>query len=135
MLIEIGSSGAQNMHGDSSATTNAETSLLGYLELAQYWAPEIYQATDSRFYIGDYITKFNFDGDYNGRNNWDSLSNYSTVPAYVCYAVSETQTHLFINYSFFHPRDWVTGFYHRGLDGINTRTTWKALNYASKRIS
>ncbi|HLP40548.1 MAG TPA: hypothetical protein VK465_03490, partial [Fibrobacteria bacterium] len=58
------------------------------------------------FYKGDYITRFNYDGDYIGINNWENLDSYSSVPAYVYYAVSETATHYFIHYGIFHPRDW-----------------------------
>jgi hypothetical protein len=76
------------------------------LEIARHWAPAFYQDTARAFYVGDFITKFNFDGDYNGKNNWESLAGLSTVPAYVYYAVSETLTHYFVNYSVFHPRDW-----------------------------
>ena len=77
-----------------------------YRALAEYWAPRWYQDTDSSFYKGDYLTRFEFDGDYNGKNNWESLDSYSTVPAYIYYAVSETVTHYFLGYYVFHPRDW-----------------------------
>src|SRR4051812_19412922 len=80
-----------------------------YLGLARNWAPRIHQDTDSTNYKADYITKFNFDGDYAGMNNWNNLDNYTTVPAYVYFAVSETLTHWFIHYAFFHPRDWDDG--------------------------
>lgn len=77
-----------------------------HYEIARHWAPAFYQDTHAAYYPGDYITKFNFDGDYNGKNNWESMEGRSTVPAYVYYGVSETETHYFINYSVFHPRDW-----------------------------
>ncbi len=75
-------------------------------DLALHWAPAIYQDTDSSYYVGDYLTHFNFDGDYEGKNNWENLEGKTTVPAYVYYAVTETETHWFLNYSVFHPRDW-----------------------------
>jgi hypothetical protein len=87
------------------STTEALTQE-GYRALAQNWAPRFYQDTDSTFYKGDFITKFNYDGDYVGKNNWNDLDAFSTVPAHVYYAVSETDTHYFINYGVFHPRDW-----------------------------
>jgi len=77
-----------------------------HLEIARHWAPAFYQDTAAAHYVGDFITRFNFDGDYNGKNNWESLEGLRTVPAYVYYAVSETLTHYFVNYSVFHPRDW-----------------------------
>ncbi len=78
----------------------------GYRQLAKHWAPRIYQDTDSSYYEGDFITNFNFDGDYNGKNNWENLNRFSSLPAYVYYAVSETETHYFLHYALFHPRDW-----------------------------
>ncbi len=77
-----------------------------YLALARHFAPALYHDTDAHYYIGDYPTNFNFDGDYNGKNNWEDLDKFATVPAYVYYAVSETKTHYFVNYAVFHPRDW-----------------------------
>ncbi len=77
-----------------------------YRALAQYWTPRFYQDTDNTFYKGDYLTRFNYDGDYVGKNNWNNLAAYSTVSAYVYYAVSETDTHYFLHYGVFHPRDW-----------------------------
>lgn len=75
-------------------------------ELARTWAPRLYQDIDDSHAVGDYVTKFNFDGDYSGKNNWENLSRFATVPAYVYYAVSETETHYFIHYAVFHPQDW-----------------------------
>ena len=77
-----------------------------YFYLAAYWAPTIYQDTDDTYYKGDYITNFDFDGDWVGNNNWENLDNYDNIWAYVYYAVIETETHYFIFYMFFHPRDW-----------------------------
>ena len=77
-----------------------------YRDLAEHWAPRLYQDTDDSYYKGEYITNFNFDGDYNGKNNWANLANVTSVPAHVYYAVSETETHYFIGYYIFHPRDW-----------------------------
>ena len=42
-------------------------------ELARHWAPAFFHDTDSSHYVGDYITHFNYDGDYNGKNNWENL--------------------------------------------------------------
>jgi hypothetical protein len=75
------------------------------LDLAAYHAPIHYQDTDSTKYSGDYITRFNYDGDWQGTNNWDNLGLYS-LSAHAYYSVAETCTHRFITYSFFHPQDW-----------------------------
>ncbi len=77
-----------------------------YYRLAAYWAPTIYQYTYSYYTKGDYITSFNYDGDWVGNNNWENLESYSQLWAHVYYAVMETETHYFIFYMLFHPRDW-----------------------------
>jgi len=92
--------------GDDTSEAGLALTQEDYRAIAEHWAPRIYHDTDSSYYKGDYLTKFNFDGDYNGKNNWENLDPLPTVPAYVYYAVSETLTHYFISYEFFHPRDW-----------------------------
>ncbi len=74
------------------------------LELARHYAPFVAQETwfEPK---SDYLARFDFDGDWEGDNNWDSAATGSSQ-AYVYYAVMETETHWFIVYSFFHPRDY-----------------------------
>lgn len=102
-------SGCGSEPGDSvrhESTVVQPLTQKGYRELARHWAPRLYQDTADAFYKGDYITKLNYDGDYNSRNNWENLDAYGSVPAYVYYAVSESATHYFLHYGIFHPRDW-----------------------------
>ncbi len=79
------------------------------LELARRYAPVFYQrlggqGTARRF---DYITNFDFDGDWIGNNNWEHAADPRfPMRAYVYYAVVETETHYFITYAAFHARDW-----------------------------
>jgi len=75
-------------------------------EIASQFAPVFRQGLgDKRRY--DYITNFDFDGDWRGDNNWDNADNARfPLRAYVYYAVSETTTHFFIHYAVFHPRDY-----------------------------
>ncbi len=73
--------------------------------LAYYWAPVIYQDTDSTNYASDYITRFDYDEDFMGTNNWENLDGYP-LSAYVYYWIIETETNYFIGYALFHPRDW-----------------------------
>jgi hypothetical protein len=78
-------------------------------DIANAFAPVFYQALgDSpRF---DYITRFDFDGDWRGDNNWENAeSAAASFLPYVYYAVSETPTHYFIHYAVFHPRDYKGG--------------------------
>ncbi|MCK4261079.1 MAG: hypothetical protein KAX49_19035 [Halanaerobiales bacterium] len=74
-------------------------------QLAEHWAPRLYHDTNASYdYQAEYITKFNYDGDWKGNNNWENLFNYNK-PGYLYYSVCETSTHWFINYDAFHPRD------------------------------
>ncbi len=55
----------------------------------------------------DFITNFDFDGDWKGDNNWQNLDNRSyPLHAYIYYSVVETATHYFVHYAMFHPRDY-----------------------------
>jgi len=76
-----------------------------HLQLAEYWAPIWWQDIDEDDFRADYITNFNFDGDWNPSNNWNNLPHFE-LKAYVYYWVVETTTHWFIGYADFHPRDW-----------------------------
>jgi hypothetical protein len=86
----------------------------GYIDtLAQRWAPIHYQDVDpdGTWSLGgrsDFITAVDFDNDWNTTNNWENIStryNYiASGQAY--YSVVLTQTHAFIIYAFYHPRDW-----------------------------
>ncbi len=91
-----------------------------YAELARHWAPHIFQDVDienlgipdcdnplGRY---DFIAAADFDHNDNGSDNWenagDELSGDNPLKPYVYYSVIETQTHYYITYSLFHPRDW-----------------------------
>lgn len=78
-------------------------------EIAARFAPTIYQALGDKP-RSDYITNFNFDGDWRGDNNWEHTDDKNfPLRAYLYYSVSETQTHFFIHYAVFHPRDYKGG--------------------------
>jgi hypothetical protein len=74
-----------------------------YRALAEYYAPVVYQ--ESKSAVLDFITKFDYDGDWNGSNNWRNAYLHD-LAGYVYYAVIESTNHYFITYSFFHPRDY-----------------------------
>jgi hypothetical protein len=71
-------------------------------ELARHYAPVIHQGAASD---QDYITAVDFDGDWIGNNNWENQP-AGNLAAHVYYAVVETETHWFLFYSLFHPRDY-----------------------------
>lgn len=78
-------------------------------EIAAAFAPVIYQALGDKP-RSDYITNFDFDGDWRGDNNWESAEDKKfPLKAYIYYSVSETATHFFIHYAVFHPRDYKGG--------------------------
>ncbi len=73
-------------------------------------APVLHQDVDAtgKHSLGgksDFVTTIDFDGDWNTSNNWENIER--KVPLAACYySVSETATHWFILYCFYHPRDW-----------------------------
>ncbi|MGB9605081.1 MAG: hypothetical protein ACPL88_04295, partial [Bryobacteraceae bacterium] len=76
----------------------------GYRLLAEHYAPFIAQETwfEPK---ADFPARFDYDGDWNGDNNWDNLEEGSSQ-AFVYYAAMETETHWFLIYNVFHPRDY-----------------------------
>ena len=85
--------------------------------LALRWAPIHYQDVDQTgsHALGgksDYITRYDFDGDLSGKNNWDNAGNAAyPLSAHGYYSVVETSSHWFVVYLFFHPRDWTDSFF------------------------
>ncbi|HYY43396.1 MAG TPA: hypothetical protein VE775_11735, partial [Pyrinomonadaceae bacterium] len=77
--------------------------------IAARFAPIFYQSLGAQP-RHDYITNFDFDGDWRGDNNWLHADDPKLpLKAYIYYAVSETATHYFIHYAVFHPRDYKGG--------------------------
>jgi hypothetical protein len=78
-------------------------------EIAARFAPIFQQGLGDKR-RSDYITNFDFDGDWRGDNNWTNAEDARFhLKAYIYYAVSETQTHFFIHYAVFHPQDYKGG--------------------------
>lgn len=78
-------------------------------EIAARFAPVFYQALGDKP-RSDYITNFDFDGDWRADNNWAHTDDKRfPLRGFVYYAVSETITHYFIHYAVFHPRDYKGG--------------------------
>jgi Zn-dependent protease with chaperone function len=78
-------------------------------DVAARFAPVFHQALGSapRF---DYVTNFDFDGDWRGDNNWNNAAlTRFPLKGFVYYSVFETRTHFFIHYACFHPRDYKGG--------------------------
>ena len=98
---------AGNMMGNSyqfTFYTAAIPTLATYKTLAGKYAPLLYQATNSESPQYDYLTRFDFDGDWVAENNVGSIKNMSAaIESQAYYSVTETKSHFFITYSFFYP--------------------------------
>lgn len=78
-------------------------------EIAGRFSPIFYQALGDKPH-SDYITNFDFDGDWQGDNNWEHAEDPQFIlRAFIYYSVAETNTHFFIQYAVFHPRDYKGG--------------------------
>jgi hypothetical protein len=90
---------------DATSQTTPQRQSLDKRIAAQF-APIFYQGLGESP-RSDYITNFDFDGDWKGDNNWQNLDNRSfPLLAYIYYSVAETATHYFVHYAIFHPRDY-----------------------------
>lgn len=87
------------------------TAVASASNIAFHWAPRHIQDIDKSSMSGksDFISRANYDGDFVSTNNWDNLNAFNT-PSFAYYAVTESTTHFFIYYMFFHPRDWASSF-------------------------
>ncbi len=86
-------------------TVSVEAETAADLELARRFAPFLFQETDRKGGRQDLPANVDFDGDLRGDNNWESFPGHTLVPT-LYYAVVETETHWFLSYHVFHPRDW-----------------------------
>lgn len=83
-----------------------------HYEIAFHWAPVHIQnadwvLVDSQKARQDFIARFDYDGNWKGPDNWDHFSAHATtLEAVAYYAMTESTTHFFIYYAFFHPHDW-----------------------------
>jgi hypothetical protein len=80
------------------------------LDIATQYAPVWYHdtATGGPDNIGaraDYPTTIDYDSDLQHNNNWDNLPTVAPTSA-IYYAIIATETHFFLNYAQYHPRDW-----------------------------
>ena len=86
---------------------NLADGVLTHEEIAIHYAPRIDQAVNvllSAGGRGDFITAVDYDGDWSCLNNWENLTK-GNLGAVVYYSVQETDTHYYVGYYFYHPRD------------------------------
>ena len=91
--------------GRTSENLGSAPAIEPLTEIAERYAPYVYHATEPVGGRQDIISNIDFDGDLTGDNNWENFDRYQLKPT-VYYAVLETETHYFIAYHLFHPRDW-----------------------------
>ncbi|MEX2302681.1 MAG: hypothetical protein WD733_17180, partial [Bryobacterales bacterium] len=102
--IDVDSSAASLRPAEKVEFPSEGASRDPYRLLAQHYAPFLAQETWFQP-KSDYVARFDLDGDWRGDNNWEEAETGSSQ-AYVYYATIETQTHWFLIYNFFHPRDY-----------------------------
>jgi hypothetical protein len=113
MILSSGWTAANQSQPQQSRSLKTASGKTSWMEadraIAARFAPVIYQgiAGTGRF---DFITNFDFDGDWIGDNNWAHAEKERfPLKGYVYWALSETDTHYFLCYAFYHPRDWKGG--------------------------
>lgn len=103
IVIEVSNSASSSKKAENAkfAVINSSDK---YLPLVENYAPFIAQETwfEPK---ADYLARFDYDGNWKGDDNWGNLDSGSSK-AFVYYAVMETETHWFLIYNFFHPRDY-----------------------------
>ncbi len=89
-------------------------------QVAKHYAPVFYQDVDvtdiffcpnsSKTGSADWIAPINYDGDWIAHNNWENLiskgRDKGTLKGAVYYNFASTNSHWFVLYSVYHPRDW-----------------------------
>lgn len=84
-------------------STTLPPDMTGYEDLAVKYSPIIYQSTKSDSPHFDYLTSFEFDGNWKALDNYDNLKTATSVLSWVYYDVVETKSHYFIRYGFYWP--------------------------------
>lgn len=104
VTIEVINSAATQKSAETTNFSSAINYSDKYLPLVENYAPFIAQETwfEPK---ADYLARFDYDGNWRGADNWENLAKGSSK-AFVYYAVMETETHWFVIYNFFHPRDY-----------------------------
>ncbi|HMS42272.1 MAG TPA: hypothetical protein PKE69_18710 [Pyrinomonadaceae bacterium] len=104
VTIEVSNSAASQKKAETANFSSAVNSTDKYFALVENYAPFVAQETwfEPK---ADYLARFDYDGNWKGDDNWENLQTGSSK-AFVYYAVMETETHWFLIYNFFHPRDY-----------------------------
>lgn len=74
-----------------------------YKPIAEKYAPVIFQATAKATPQFDYLTSYDFDGQWAAKLKEAAIKKATEIPSWVYWDVVETKTHYFIRYSFYYP--------------------------------
>ncbi|HVK72975.1 MAG TPA: hypothetical protein VM734_06625 [Kofleriaceae bacterium] len=75
--------------------------------LVQRWAPVYVQHVDADDRGADRPTRVDFDGNWDTTDNWDRQARFgAALPPAVYGAAILTDTHAYLTYSLYYPRDW-----------------------------
>lgn len=102
VLVLLALAGCADSGPTPAPSTGSAEAPASHEELARRYAPVIHQGT---FSDQDFITAVDFDGDWISNNNWENQAG-GDLSAYVYYSVTETDSHWFLFYALFHPRDY-----------------------------
>ena len=79
--------------------------------LLDRWAPTFVQHVARDDAGRDRPTRIDFDGDWDTTNNWDHQAEFGTdLPPAVYGAAVLTETHAYLTYTLYYPRDWIRPF-------------------------
>lgn len=97
--------------GNNQIFTLSATMTEQEMALALAWAPVHYMdiSPDGDHSLSgraDFVVALDYDHDENSRNNWDNLAAGWPLFGTAYAAVSQSSSHYFIYYTFYHPRDW-----------------------------
>jgi hypothetical protein len=75
--------------------------------LLERWAPSFAREVSAEHPERDRPLAIDFDGDWDATNNWDDLrADFARAPAVVYGSAILTDTHAFLTFTLFYPRDW-----------------------------
>lgn len=103
LLLPLGCGGP--LRADTLRRATGQPVVDEHLELARSHAPWVLHAVHDTRGRQDIPAPLGFDGDFDGENDWDTFVEVELLPT-LSYAVLQTETHWFLTYHLFHPRDW-----------------------------
>lgn len=104
VTIEVSNSAKSSKPKETVSFSSSKNSKDKYFYLAEHYAPFVAQETWFNP-KADYLTRFDFDKNWKGDDNWENLEKGSSQ-AFVYYGVVESETHWFLHYNFYHARDY-----------------------------